>query len=372
MRSRHARGSSIGTTTIVWMLIGLVDAAFWAGVVVVSKHLLRFIDPVVLNLLARAVTLMILVVVGVPLVAVGALPLGFAVTWQAAGYIGLTALVSWFLGYTLYLYALRMGDVSVVAPVGATDPVWTGLFAFVLLGAPIGGLLVAGLVCTTAGVAAVTYWMELRGGAVPLPAEAAGPAGASGLTAPQTCDPARAAAPGETPSTKSQAGPSRSEDDAAARTPGGLSRQVNVVALATTAAAAWGLATILIQQAIAAAVGASITLVLLYEVFGCLMLAPFAWKRRARAFCRPPGAGDRRRLIGLLAAGGVLDSLFIVLFYVVVEQLGAVLANIAIATSPVFSILGGVLLLRERVGVKLALAITLTLAGVFLAVLGSG
>jgi drug/metabolite transporter (DMT)-like permease len=57
---------------------------------------------------------------------------------------------------------------------------------------------------------------------------------------------------------------------------------------------------------------------------------------------------------------------------VVVGELGAVLTNVAIATSPVFAIIGGMLLLRERLSLKLALAVTLTLFGVLLAVLGSG
>lgn len=369
------------------MLIGLLDAALWAGVVVVSKQLLRFVDPVVLNLLARLVTLLTLLVVGVPLVAAGVVPLGFAVTWEATGYIALTAVVSWFLGYTCYLYALRMGDISVVAPVGATDPVWTGLFAFALLGAPLGGFLVAGLLCTTAGVAAVTYFMEVRAAPVALPAEAAGPAGGSPVGG-GTGDDNRSAGGDAAPDDGRAAGAGNSRRSR----PG---RRVQVAVLATTAAAAWGLATILIQQAIESTGGASLTLVLLYEAFGCLLLAPLAWRRRSRAFrdlnASPAGREVRRlpdrqggrfpggrgclserrgRLLGLLAAGGALDSLFIVLFYVVVEQLGAVLTNIAIATSPIFSIAGGLLFFRERIGLKLALAIALTLAGVFLAVLG--
>ena len=169
------RRSTISSATVIWTLVALLDAALWAGVALVSKRLLTFLDPLVLNLVASVITLLTLCVVAVPLVAGGIVPLGFAMTWKATGYVVLTALFGWFGGYTVYLYALRIGDMSVVAPVGATDPVFTGLFAFLLLGAPLGGLTIAGLVCTTAGVAAVTYWMEVRApGTVAI--QAAGPA----------------------------------------------------------------------------------------------------------------------------------------------------------------------------------------------------
>lgn len=336
----------------------MLDAALWAGVALVSKRLLSFLDPLVLNLVARIITLLTLGVVAVPLVAVGLVPLGFGMTWRAGGYILLTAFLAWFVGYTAYLYALRLGDVSVVAPVGATDPVFTGLFAFLLLSAPLGGLTITGLICTTAGVAAVTYWMEVRTPGTLEPAlEAAGPADV--LAAPPGGSAVAAAAPDGVP-------PSGD-----ARRPA-LRRQVQVAALALTAAAVWGLATIFVQEAIAAVGGTSITLVLVYEAFGCLLLAPLAWRSRRRALCRPLRVGDRRRLALLLCAGGLLDTVFMVLFYVVVEKLGAVLANVALATAPIFSIAGALLLLHERLNVKLALAIAVTLAGVFLAVLGSG
>jgi transporter family protein len=341
---------------VVWTLIGLLDAAIWSAVALISKSLLGFLNPLVLNLVTRLVTLLALGLVAVPLVAGGMLPLGFAITWRATAYILLTAFLGWFVGYTAYLYALRIGDVSVVAPLGATDPVYTGLFAFLLLGTPLSGATIAGLGCTTAGVVAVTYWMEVRapsGAAIAV--ELAGPADV--LTA-ATDAPAATLSSGNGLAT-------------GAVRRAGLRRQVQVAALATTAAASWGLATICIQEAIAAAGAASLTLVLVYEALGCVLLAPLAWRARGRTLCRPLRSGDRRRLAVLLLACGVLDACFTMLFYVVVEKIGAVLTNVAIATSPIFAIVGGLLLLHERLNTKLALAITVTLTGVLLAVLGA-
>ena len=67
----------------------------------------------------------------------------------------------------------------------------------------------------------------------------------------------------------------------------------------------------------------------------------------------------------------VLEALFGFGFYVIIDRIGAVLTMVIIATSPLFSIAGGIVFLRERFSVKLALAAALTLAGVMIAVLDS-
>ena len=78
---------------------------------------------------------------------------------------------------------------------------------------------------------------------------------------------------------------------------------------------------------------------------------------------------DRRRVVALLVGAGILNALFTVFWYVLIDEIGPVLTTLITATSPIFAILGGVVFLRERLGAKLALAAAVTLAGVFLATL---
>ena len=78
---------------------------------------------------------------------------------------------------------------------------------------------------------------------------------------------------------------------------------------------------------------------------------------------------DRRHVVVLVVAAGVLNGIFAVLFYVLIDQIGPVLTTLVVGTSPIFAILGSMVFLRERVGVKLALGAAVTLAGVFLATL---
>ncbi len=42
--------------------------------------------------------------------------------------------ISGFLGLLLYYKAIKVGEVSVVAPIVASSPLWASLFAFILLG----------------------------------------------------------------------------------------------------------------------------------------------------------------------------------------------------------------------------------------------
>ena len=69
----------------------------------------------------------------------------------------------------------------------------------------------------------------------------------------------------------------------------------------------------------------------------------------------------------LLLASGALEVVFSVLFYLVIDELGAVLAMLLAATAPMFGVVAGMVLLKERLSARLALAITLTIGGVFIA-----
>ena len=214
-----------------------------------------------------------------------------------------------------------------MGPLSGTDPLFTAVFAALIVGTAIAGLTIAGLIVALVGVALISRWM----GDEPEPhAPALEGAGRAGAAAP---------------------------------------RPPTVVALSLVTAAGWGFSPVMIQLAERSAGGASTTMMVLGEAFGVALLAPFVLARRSSLFTASLRARDRRRVVALLVAAGVLNALFAVLFYVLVDQIGPVLTTLIIATSPIFAIFGGMVFLRERLGARLALGAAVTLAGVFLATL---
>ncbi len=64
--------------------------------------------------------------------------------------------VSGFLGLLLYYKAIKVGEVSVVAPIVASSPLWASLFAVVLLGESFSALKLTGTLLVVAGVILIT------------------------------------------------------------------------------------------------------------------------------------------------------------------------------------------------------------------------
>jgi drug/metabolite transporter (DMT)-like permease len=147
--------------------------------------------------------------------------------------------------------------------------------------------------------------------------------------------------------------------------------QLEVVLLSLATAAGWGLAPVVIQLAQRSVGGPSATMMLQSQVLGLVLVAPLALRRRGTLFTHRLSADERRLVIWLVAASGALEATFSVIYYLLIDHLGAVLTTIIVATSPIFSIVGGVVVLRERLGLKLAIGAGVTLAGVFLALAGS-
>ena len=254
--------------------------------------------------------------------------LDFSMTWTAAGYIAISSVVTWLIAFNTYFLALRLGSVGVVAPVTSTDPVFTAVFSVVILGSALNGWIVGGLLVATAGVMLISRWMEV-------PADPHGEV----LTAPA--------------GRHARRGP-----------------QLEVVLLSVTTAAGWGLAPVIIQLAERSVGGPSATMMLQSQVLGLALVAPLA-RRRGAFFTRRLTPDERRLAVWLVVASGALEATFSVFYYLLIDHLGAVLTTIIVASSPIFSIVGGMVLLRERLGLRLALGAAVTLAGVFLALAGS-
>ncbi len=64
--------------------------------------------------------------------------------------------VSGFLGLLLYYKAIKIGEVSVVAPIVASSPLWASLFAVLLLGESFSLLKLLGTVLVVMGVVLIT------------------------------------------------------------------------------------------------------------------------------------------------------------------------------------------------------------------------
>jgi drug/metabolite transporter (DMT)-like permease len=296
---------------------------------VVEKRVLTFVTPLGTNLLVRLVSLVCLAGLTIPLTVFHLWDLTFAVDWASFGYVTLSAVVTWLLAFNTYYYALRVGRVSVVAPLTAIDPLFAALFATVAIGVALGALTAVGLLVATVGVILFSRWI---GADEPPPAAEIAPAPASPAAASASAD-------------------------------------LEVVLLSLVTAAGWGLSPVLIQLAQRSVGGATTTMILQSQAIGLALLAAIVVVRRAPIRARPSDPARRGRVALLVIAAGLLEATFSVLYYLVIEQIGAVWTVLIGSTTPIFAILFGVLLLRERFGRRLALASAVTLLGVFLATL---
>ena len=309
--------------------MAFVAAACWGAVVVLNKRVLDYVSPIPVNFLVLAVSTVSLAVIAVPLSLAHLWPLGFTMTWAAAGYIAASAIVIWLIAFNAYYYALRSGRVGVVGPLSSTDPLFTAVFAALIVGTTLAGLTIAGLVVALVGVALISRWMGDE---------------------PEPHAPALEGAPG--PALRASA--------------------ATVVGLSLVTAAGWGFGPVMIELAERSTGGATTTMMVLGEALGVVLLAPLVLARRAPLFTVALRPDERRRAAALLVGAGVLNAFFSVLFYVLIAEIGPVLTTLIIATSPIFAIAGSMVFLRERLGGRLAFGAAVTLAGVFLATLGHG
>ena len=158
-RAHRPEVDEISAAFLVWVGVAFLAAACWGAVVVLNKKVLDFVRPIPVNFLVLVVSVTSLVVVAVPLSLLHLWPLGFAMTWAAAGYVAAGSVVTWLIAFTAYYYALRSGRVGVVGPLSCTDPLFTAVFAAVIVGTAIAGLTIAGLIVALVGVALISRWM---------------------------------------------------------------------------------------------------------------------------------------------------------------------------------------------------------------------
>jgi drug/metabolite transporter (DMT)-like permease len=329
LHGHEEQGASISTQYAVWVPVAFFIAACWGFIVVINKRTLDHVDPIALNLFARLPSVVFMALAVAVLTGFHLWSLDFSMTWAAAGYMTISSVATWLIAFNTYFLALRLGSVGVVAPIMSTDPIFTALFSIAILGTTLNGWVVGGLLTATAGVMLISHRMDV----------ATDPHGEI-LTAPATRHTRR--------------GP-----------------QMEVVLLSLVTAAGWGLAPVIIQLAERSVGGPSATMMLQSQVLGLVLVAPLARRRRGAFFTHKLDRDEKRLVFLLILTSGALEATFSVCYYLLIDHLGAVLTTLIVASSPIFSIVGGVALLRERLGLKLAIGAAITLAGVFLALAGT-
>jgi drug/metabolite transporter (DMT)-like permease len=308
-----------------------------------EKPLLVHVHPLQLNVVVRLITVVMLVVVTVPLTVFGVWALGFATPPAALAYIALAAFLEWAVALTAFYYALRISTISVVTAVVASAPLFTAFFGTLFLGERLGTLTIIGVVLTVAGVALLSRYMPVDEGdpkAVPAGDAVTVAEGEPGLPSVETARRQR--------------------------------RRTSLLVLlpALLAAAAWGVYPVTVDAAEQVAGGPTTTMMIESQFLGAVFLIPLLIGRRARERRQPPPSHARRRVLWFFFFVGILETIWGVFFYFMVENLGAVITGVIMATAPVFSILGGVLIWHERLGLKAGAGVALAIAGVFIAALG--
>jgi drug/metabolite transporter (DMT)-like permease len=359
------------STLLIWVCVAFGMTASAGAMVLVNKRLTRCLDPVATNMLVRGVSVATIAVVSAPLTLFHIWSLTYDITWEAAGYVALIAVVGWFVAQNAYYHALRSGKVSVVAPLTSTNLLFTALWATALVGAALGNLTVAGLLVAAAGIVFIARVQRRDTAAAESPdpqqvlvglepqERASGPAPAQVLV---DAEPGGAA--GESPV---EATAVRLAEEAPSP-PSRWERSVPlVVLLALVSAAGWGLGPVLIQLAQQSVGGTTVSMILIAQGLGFVLLVGFVIARRAPLTARTLTTRERRRMPRLVLFIGAFEGVYAIGFYLLVQNLGPVLTAMISATTPVWAIVWGAVLLRERIGLRLGVGIAVTLLGVSLA-----
>jgi len=321
--------------------------ALWALVIIVNKKVLEDVHPVAVNFFVRIAAIVGIVCITVPLTALHLWSNGFGIDAAAAGWIALSAVATWLVAFNAYYYALRGGLIAVVAPISGTDPLWTAVFAWLILGTAFGALTVAGMAVAMAGVVLISRWMDAG--------DEAGAGAIGGATHGEVLP-----ADGETDE--------RAGSVARERSPAANGR-VRLITLAVVAAAGWGIGPVLVDLASRSYGKPTATMMLESQALGAVLLGALLLVRRTPPTTRRLEGPRRRRAVLLLVAAGALEAVVSVLFYLSIANIGPLLTMLIMATTPAFSIVFGVVLLHERPSLRIAFAAAVIVAGVLLAAL---
>lgn len=293
------------------IVYALMQAITWAGVTIVLRRLTAQLPALVINGIRAALALLILV----PLLFItgGWRDLALLTPMRLVYLVG-SVLIGGVIGDVFYLNSLRLIGVARAFPMSNTYPLFTMLLSALLLGTPITGKMVGGMVLVLAGVFLVAR---------------------------------------PSPSAQASATPDVSRPDLIK---GGLT--------ALTGAALWGVATIVLSKGLSDGISSVLaTGVRAGAVASASLLVslPRGLAGQLRSI--------RRRTWGLLAVAGIFGwGIGGSLYAAAVQNAGPSLAALIGATSPIFAVPMSWALFKERPAPATLVGTLLTIVGIALVV----
>ncbi len=133
------------------ILLALMSALVWGTAPLIFKIGLRGEVSPLAGIFFHNLTASV-----VALITMLALRENFSYPLRDVAVISFGGFVSGFLGLLLYYKAIKVGEVSVVAPIVASSPLWASLFAILFLGESFSFLKLIGTVLVVGGVVLIT------------------------------------------------------------------------------------------------------------------------------------------------------------------------------------------------------------------------
>ena len=133
------------------ILLALLSALVWGTAPLIFKIGLRGEVSPLAGIFFHNLTASV-----VALITMLALRESFSYPLRDVAVISFGGFVSGFLGLLLYYKAIKVGEVSVVAPIVASSPLWASLFAILFLGESFSFLKLIGTVLVVGGVVLIT------------------------------------------------------------------------------------------------------------------------------------------------------------------------------------------------------------------------
>ncbi len=293
-------------------LLAIAQAIVWSTATIFLRRLSTRLDPFMVNGLRATVGLMIII----PLVFISGGQADYAlVTPLRLLYLAGSITIGGVFGDALYIMSLKKLGVSRAFPITNSYPLFTVIFSYVLLGEPVGVLMIAGMALVMLGV----YLVARPRGQV------------------------------------------QTGDTAAPLPPGQLLRGA---LMAVTAAVTWGFSSTLLALGLR-----GINSIVANSVRVPFVIAISLLIGAARGGFRGLGKLDRTVLVSLLGAGilgwGIGGSLYVTS----VQLAGASRASIVGATAPLFAVPLSWAMLKERPSRYTLLGTVISVAGIVLVVL---
>jgi drug/metabolite transporter (DMT)-like permease len=299
---------------LIGELAGLLGSALFGLSNIVYKSVSSEIRPLAINALKMWITLPVMIVIAL-------LPwraTSFAVPPTAILPLILSIIIGAVIGDICYLTSQSRLGVSRAFPIAMSYPLFTYLFAFILLSEPVGPVRVLGVALTIAGVSLITGH---------------------------------------------QSTPKPEEPNHLGTIHAGRFDTIGIV-LALIAAISWAISAIILQLGLVGVEPADGNLIRI--VAGCATLLPLFAAAKARGMPMPTTRATKRTLLAGFFGMGIGSFLYVT----AVKYAGAALSSVLAATAPLFALPASFLVLKERITPAIVAGTIAAVLGVWLVILG--